>query len=135
MADDIKIPIGKAVLAVLVGISLLPVTIPIIYLLYGLNIFDITSVFTFSLLSGTLFIGVPVANIESENFPKKIKEAWLIEVIVGYPALFAFSILFNEFRPGATVKILAMVAFLFLLLTVITVYFLSVSIKDVSRVL
>ncbi|WP_121821040.1 hypothetical protein [Halostella salina] len=121
MGNEVEFPVGKAILSMLFGASLFPITYPISYFLGYLDILSWNSVVTWGFLGPMFFVGIPVVLLD---FPEKLAERltvyWMIVAGIGWATLIITMQFFNSDVPESRMNVYAMGATLIVVTSAIS---------------
>lgn len=109
MGNDVEFPVGNAILAMLFGASLFPITYPLSYVLGYLDVLSWSSVAAWGFFGPMFFVGIPVV---LTDLPAKLAERlagyWLVAAGVGWVALIIAMQFFSSDVPESRMNVYAM---------------------------
>jgi hypothetical protein len=122
MSNEVEFPIGKAVLSMLFGASLFPITYPVSYFFGYLGVLGWDSVVMWGFLGPMFFIGIPVVLYDfPERFAEKMTGYWLIVAGIGWVTLIITMQFFNSDVPESRMNVYAMGATLLVVVSTISI--------------
>ncbi len=122
MSNEVEFPIGKAILSMLFGASMFPITYPVSYFFGYLGVLSWDSVVMWGFLGPMFFIGIPVVLCDfPERFAEKLTGYWLLGAGIGWVTLVITMQFFNSDVPESRMNVYAMGATLLVVVSTISI--------------
>jgi hypothetical protein len=122
MSNDVEFPIGEAILSMLFGASLFPITYPVSYFFGYLGVLSWNSVVIWGFFAPMFLVGVPVVLYGFPAwFAEKLTGYWLIVAGIGWVTLIITMQFFNPDVPESRMNVYAMGATLLVVVSTISI--------------
>jgi len=122
MSNEVEFPVGKAILSMLFGASLFPISYPVSYFFGYLGILRWDSIVMWGFLGPMFFIGVPVVLFDfPERLAERLTAYWLIVASIGWVTLIITMQFFNSDVPESRMNVYAMGATLLVVVSTISI--------------